>query len=89
MEIISKKEKFLANKRDQKRPSTRVSISHRTFTTSNSSEIPVKKPPPYHYCIHCKAIQKYRTKHCKLCEACIGKFDHHCFWIGGCVGYVF
>ena len=31
-------------------------------------------------------IQPYRSRHCKLCKTCITKFDHHCWWIGGCVG---
>ncbi|GAM25291.1 hypothetical protein SAMD00019534_084660, partial [Acytostelium subglobosum LB1] len=27
-----------------------------------------------------------RSKHCKRCNACILKYDHHCFFIGQCVG---
>jgi len=39
-----------------------------------------------HYCTHCKIEQPIRTKHCKECEKCVNCFDHHCFWIGNCVG---
>ena len=28
----------------------------------------------------------FRARHCKDCGKCVRKFDHHCFWIGGCVG---
>lgn len=42
--------------------------------------------PAYHECKHCQTTQPYRTKHCGDCEMCISKFDHHCFWLGGCVG---
>jgi hypothetical protein len=42
--------------------------------------------PNMHWCKKCQVWQPYRTKHCNLCECCIGKFDHHCFWVGGCVG---
>jgi palmitoyltransferase len=42
--------------------------------------------PIRHYCTKCKIIQPYRAKHCSQCKKCILKFDHHCFWIGGCVG---
>ena len=38
--------------------------------------------PEKHYCNICKVVQGYRTRHCKRCEKCIRKFDHHCFWIG-------
>lgn len=37
-------------------------------------------------CKLCNRIQPYRTKHCKKCKMCVAKYDHHCFWIGGCVG---
>jgi len=42
--------------------------------------------PEKHYCKKCDVWQPYRTKHCNLCEGCVSKFDHHCFWIGSCVG---
>ena len=30
-------------------------------------------------CSVCDITQPYRSKHCDLCEECIGKYDHHCF----------
>ena len=37
-------------------------------------------------CKHCDAWQGLRTKHCHDCGRCVRKFDHHCFWVGTCVG---
>ena len=40
---------------------------------------------PY-FCDSCVLIQAMPSKHCKLCEACCPKFDHHCLFINKCVG---
>jgi hypothetical protein len=37
-------------------------------------------------CKHCDAWQGLRTKHCHDCGRCVRRFDHHCFWVGTCVG---
>jgi len=37
-------------------------------------------------CRHCQTTQLLRTKHCYDCGRCVYTFDHHCFWIGNCVG---
>ena len=42
--------------------------------------------PSKRFCEICNVEQPYRTKHCRECDKCVRKYDHHCFWIGGCVG---
>ena len=38
-------------------------------------------------CEFCRiSVLPYRAKHCKECNRCVRKYDHHCFWIGSCVG---
>ena len=37
-------------------------------------------------CEHCLLVQSIPTKHCKLCDSCCNKFDHHCLYICSCVG---
>ncbi len=38
------------------------------------------------YCIKCYIDTPIRAKHCKSCLRCIATFDHHCGWLGNCIG---
>eukprot|EP00820_Chromera_velia_P005437 Cvel_18252.t1-p1 / transcript=Cvel_18252.t1 / gene=Cvel_18252 / organism=Chromera_velia_CCMP2878 / gene_product=Probable palmitoyltransferase ZDHHC12, putative / transcript_product=Probable palmitoyltransferase ZDHHC12, putative / location=Cvel_scaffold1502:735-6735(-) / protein_length=702 / sequence_SO=supercontig / SO=protein_coding / is_pseudo=false len=37
-------------------------------------------------CPECNVIKGPRCRHCRTCGVCVDLFDHHCPWIGNCVG---
>jgi len=37
-------------------------------------------------CFTCKIIRPRRAKHCRHCDHCVEVFDHHCPWVGTCIG---
>lgn len=38
------------------------------------------------FCEFCNIFRPLRTSHCHECNNCVLTFDHHCVWLGTCIG---
>jgi palmitoyltransferase len=39
------------------------------------------------FCQKCNAYKPPRAHHCRVCQKCVLRMDHHCVWINNCVGH--
>lgn len=38
------------------------------------------------YCTECNILRPPRSFHCNECKMCVEVHDHHCMWVGTCIG---
>jgi palmitoyltransferase ZDHHC9/14/18 len=38
------------------------------------------------YCVECYIYRPLRAIHCQACNHCVERYDHHCPWLGVCIG---
>jgi len=39
------------------------------------------------FCHKCRIFKPDRCHHCRKCESCVLRMDHHCPWIDNCIGF--
>jgi palmitoyltransferase ZDHHC9/14/18 len=52
----------------------------------NPGYVSASSPTPHRFCEKCQIHVAKRTLHCYTCKRCVEDMDHHCPWVGKCIG---
>ena len=63
------------------KPETTKSPKTYNYFLNALPNIPINK-----VCLICIREKPFRSAHCDVCHVCVGRYDHHCYWINNCVG---
>ncbi|XP_075041246.1 palmitoyltransferase ZDHHC12 isoform X2 [Mixophyes fleayi] len=63
-------------------------IDEKSFPTTEDQEMisQTSNTVRMRRCGYCFLKQPMRARHCKSCQRCVRRYDHHCPWIENCVG---
>lgn len=61
-------------------------IYYQRFYKSDSKRMENIQSKLQYQCDICEMMIKDHTKHCRACNRCCDKFDHHCQWLNNCIG---